>query len=237
VQFSGPRHFVLLGRLDRLVKIEEKRVSLPEIEARLAALDVVSQCRTAAVAGKHGRLIIGAVIVLSPAGRQQLLAQGKAQLAAQLKAAVAAALDPVAVPRRIRFVSELPCNSQGKILAADIARILASNLPEPVVLAAKFRENSAEFSLVFLPAAVYFDGHFPALKILPAVIQIYFVQYFARRLLKTAPLSFKYLKKLKFTGLIRPDIQVNLALTVSAGSIKFRYFNAEKIFSSGEIEL
>jgi acyl-coenzyme A synthetase/AMP-(fatty) acid ligase len=37
IELMPDGRFRLLGRLDRVVKIEEKRLSLPEMEARLAA--------------------------------------------------------------------------------------------------------------------------------------------------------------------------------------------------------
>ena len=59
--------FELLGRQDRVVKLEEKRISLDEVEARLQALAEVESA--AVLPLQQGqRQILGAVLVLSEAG-------------------------------------------------------------------------------------------------------------------------------------------------------------------------
>jgi acyl-coenzyme A synthetase/AMP-(fatty) acid ligase len=59
---------------DRVVKVGDKRVSLPEMEAVLAEHELVSQA--ALVVLDHGTACIGAAVVPTPAGRQ--LRRGKA---------------------------------------------------------------------------------------------------------------------------------------------------------------
>ena len=62
--------FELLGRQDRVVKLEEKRISLDEVEARLQALAEVEAA--AVLPLQQGqRQILGAVLVLSE-GRRPL---------------------------------------------------------------------------------------------------------------------------------------------------------------------
>ena len=56
------RHFRLRGRMDRLVKIAEQRVSLPEMEAKMCALPDVAEVALGVVEGAHGP-VLGAVVV------------------------------------------------------------------------------------------------------------------------------------------------------------------------------
>ena len=105
--------FHLLGRGDRVVKIEEKRISLDEVEARLQGLPWVAAAAvlplTLAV-----RQQIGAVLVLTDAGQTQWQALGQGRFLIALREQLRAWLEPVALPRRLRVLPELPFNSQGK---------------------------------------------------------------------------------------------------------------------------
>ncbi|WP_404837882.1 AMP-binding protein [Aeromonas media] len=105
--------FALLGRQDRVIKLEEKRISLDEVEARLQALaEVESAAVLPLLQGQ--RQILGAVLVLSEAGaaRWDELGQGRFLLA--LRQQLRPWLEPVALPRSVRRVEQMPVNAQGK---------------------------------------------------------------------------------------------------------------------------
>ncbi|WP_440892342.1 AMP-binding protein [Aeromonas dhakensis] len=105
--------FELLGRQDRIVKLEEKRISLNEVEARLQALAEVES--VAVLPLQQGqRQILGAVLVLSELGaaRWDELGQGRFLLA--LRQQLRPWLEPVALPRSVRRVVQMPVNAQGK---------------------------------------------------------------------------------------------------------------------------
>ncbi|RMM02523.1 AMP-binding enzyme protein, partial [Pseudomonas syringae pv. maculicola] len=70
--------FELLGRLDRIVKLEEKRVSLPLIEQALASHAWVSEARLGVV--QENRASLGALLVLSDSGLLALRNQGRRAL-------------------------------------------------------------------------------------------------------------------------------------------------------------
>lgn len=113
--------FRLLGRLDRVVKIEEKRVSLPEVEGCLQAHDWVKDAACVALSGR--RQILGAVVVLSISGRAGWEAHGAAFAARQLRQHLALHFDPVVLPRRWRFVDGLPLNERGKLTQATLQQL------------------------------------------------------------------------------------------------------------------
>lgn len=113
--------FRLLGRRDRIVKIEEKRLSLPDMEARLAAHPWVREAALVVLTGK--RQSLGALLALSEVGRQRLAEMGRAAFAQTLRRHLAHWFDAVLLPRQWRYPDALPYNERGKLAAADLARV------------------------------------------------------------------------------------------------------------------
>lgn len=116
------RRFKLLGRKDRLVKIAEQRVSLPEMEERMRSLDCIEDVALVALDGEKGAYL-GAVVV--SADRSVHCGDGSKGAADQQAAlALRKLLIPIfpkgTVPKRYRFVDELPRNAQGKVLASSL---------------------------------------------------------------------------------------------------------------------
>jgi len=101
------RRFKLLGRLDRLVKINEERVSLPEMEEKMKTLPGVREAALVALEGAHGA-VLGAVIA------------GEARSVLEIRAACLPLFPKGTVPKRYRFVDELPRNPQGKVTGAAL---------------------------------------------------------------------------------------------------------------------
>ncbi len=62
LQFNENGQFHLIGRRGRVVKIEEKRISLVEIEQRLLALDGIMDVAAIPLI-RNGRQAIGVVVV------------------------------------------------------------------------------------------------------------------------------------------------------------------------------
>jgi len=113
VRLETNRSFELLGRGDHIVKIEEKRVSLAEIEQR--AVELPSIVDAAAVALEDGaRQYVGLVVQLSASGGVELNEQGNKQVNAAIRRSLRSKLEPVAVPKKFRFVDAIPVNAQGK---------------------------------------------------------------------------------------------------------------------------
>lgn len=113
--------FYLLGRLDRIVKVEEKRLSLPEMEAKLTAHTWINAAITLPLSGR--RQYIGAVVTLSSDGEQQLKQHGKRHVTHHLRTSLAAHYEAVLLPRRWRFVPSLPTNAQGKHTYATLSAL------------------------------------------------------------------------------------------------------------------
>jgi acyl-coenzyme A synthetase/AMP-(fatty) acid ligase len=122
VRLESNRSFELLGRGDHIVKIEEKRVSLAEIEQRAIALSIVTDAAAASLQD-GARQFIGLVLQLSEAGKKELQELGRKDLGRKIRRALGDRLDPVAVPKKIRYVDVIPVNPQGKRQPAVIRQL------------------------------------------------------------------------------------------------------------------
>jgi acyl-coenzyme A synthetase/AMP-(fatty) acid ligase len=105
--------FHLLGRADLIVKIEGKRISLLEIERRLQGSEFIKEAAVLCLENLR-RDELGAVLVLSEYGQRTLEAIGKEKFVRQIRKNLSVYCEAVALPRKWRFVSELPLNQNGK---------------------------------------------------------------------------------------------------------------------------
>ena len=122
VRVKSNRSFELLGRGDHIVKIEEKRVSLAEVEQCAISLPIVTDA--AATALEDGaRQFVGLVLQLSDAGKTDLEKLGRRDTGQKIRQSLSGRLDPVAVPKKLRYVDEIPVNPQGKRQAAVIREL------------------------------------------------------------------------------------------------------------------
>lgn len=125
VELVSEHQFRLIGRLDRILKVEGKRLSLPEMEQRLIAHPWVSQAAVSEVLRR--RQSVGAVIVLTAEGREAaggLTSRATSQIIRQY---LAQFYDAVLLPRYWRFVPELPVNDRGKVQFSTIQALFAPN--------------------------------------------------------------------------------------------------------------
>ncbi|MFC1237667.1 AMP-binding protein [Vibrio sp. F74] len=118
--------FLLKGRTDRIIKIEEKRVSLVEVEARLQGLEWIEEAAVITVETSV-RLELVAVITLNEHGNEQLCSIGKGQFWINIRKSLRQWLEPIAIPRRYRILDDIPLNSQGKRLVKEIESLFHHN--------------------------------------------------------------------------------------------------------------
>ncbi|HTB23024.1 MAG TPA: AMP-binding protein [bacterium] len=224
--------FHLLGRVDRIAKVEEKRVSLAGLERRLAAHPSVEEARVLLLKGV--RDLLGAVVRLkdpAPAGAAERRARSE-ELRRHLDE------DGVApLPRRWRFVDSLPADSMGKNpLAALEALFMDEETREAECLYVQHRDQGVDIDL-FLPASLrWFKGHFPGHPLLPGVVQLHWAVRAAREHLGVHG-AFRGLRALKFMRPLRPGQRVTLSLVLAQGGVEFRYASEEGRHASGHIVL
>lgn len=116
--------FRLAGRRGRVVKIEEKRVSLSEIENRLLTLEGIVDAAALPVS-RGGRQGIGVVLVLTESARQQWQASGGKAQEQAWRQALLPWLESVAVPRYWRVLDEIPVNSMNKRVYAQLQELFS----------------------------------------------------------------------------------------------------------------
>ena len=125
------RHFKLLGRRDRLVKIAEQRVSLPEMEEKMKALDGIDDVALVALEGEKGAYLGAAVVLTPPRDDTAAMTTGAKILA--LRKRLIPIFPKGSVPKRYRFVSELPRNAQGKVLVSALRDLMAHDVDKTIV--------------------------------------------------------------------------------------------------------
>lgn len=236
-RFGTEGRFELLGRLDRIVKLEEKRISLPQLERALETHDWVNEVRLGVV--QENRASLGALVVLSDSGLDTLLNQGRRALTHQLREYLRPHCEAIALPRRWRLLRQLPLNAQGKLPQAEVeALLLAPRTQEPELLSQQHVDGEWRLELIVPPDLAYFSGHFPQAPVLPGVVQVDWALSLGQRLLDLPP-RFAGMEVLKFQQLVRPGDQVTLTLRFDAerSKLHFAYRNAEAACSSGRILL
>lgn len=124
------RRFKLLGRRDRLVKIAEQRVSLPELEEKMKALDGIDDVALVALEGEKGTYL-GAAVVLDSASDNAATGTLGAKILA-LRKRLIPLFPKGTVPKRYRFVAELPRNAQGKVQVSALRNLMTRDADESV---------------------------------------------------------------------------------------------------------
>lgn len=236
-RIAADGRFELLGRLDRIVKLEEKRISLPMLEHALATHDWVAEARLGVV--QENRASLGALLVLSESGLFALREHGRRELTETLRKHLSQHCEALALPRRWRLLRQMPLNSQGKLAQADVEALLLAARPKaPEVLEQSASDGEWSLQLSVPPDLAYFSGHFPKAPVLPGVVQVEWALNLGRQLLKLDG-AFAGMEVLKFQQLVRPgdEIQLHLRFDAERGKLYFAYRNDTATCSSGRILL
>ncbi|GGA74668.1 AMP-binding protein [Arenimonas soli] len=224
--------FVLLGRADRIVKIEERRVSLEAIEAALIDASWVTEARVVPLPGH--RILLGAAIVPSHEGQALLDAEGRAALANRLRESLGGRVDPIAWPRRWRFLDALPIDARGKMPQRDLLALFRPHMPTPA-----WQERSAarvRLQLDVDPGLAVFDGHFPEAAILPGVALLDWANRLGRQAFAIEG-GFEGMDAVKFQHLVRPGDRLDVELTWQAAKAQlgFRFSSETGVHASGRL--
>ncbi|WP_312593008.1 acyl-CoA synthetase family protein [Stutzerimonas nitrititolerans] len=236
IQADG--RFELLGRLDRIVKLEEKRISLPMLESALSEHPFVSEARLSVI--EDNRAFLAALVALSDAGLHVLRNQGRRALTQALRKHLAQYCEALALPRRWRLVRQMPCNAQGKLPQAQLEALLRTpRCLTPERLGERQEDDQWHLELGVPVDLAHFSGHFPQTPVLPGVVQIDWAISLARQLIEHLPPRFQGMEVLKFQQLARPGDRLQLTLRFDAqrSKLHFSYRNGDAPCSSGRILL
>lgn len=208
--------FTLLGRTDRIVKIEEKRLSLTAMEQEIIDSGYCTEAR-AFVLPKSNELAV--VAVPSKTGQEKLLS-GKWGLIKAIEGRLRKRFEAVLLPHRWRFEPMMPTNSQGKYTLKSLEDLFDPRHIEP--FAWEMERNRFVLKFKATEKLPYFEGHFPEWPILPGVAQVQMVLTEAARYLKT-PLAVSSVNNLKFMSVIRPETVLALHVDFDAEKLTMKF--------------
>jgi len=237
VEFMADGRIRLLGRLDRIVKLEEKRIALPMLENALLEHPWVADTRLALI--QANRASLGALLVLTSAGLHALRNQGRRAITEVLRAHLSQHCEALALPRRWRLLRQLPFNSQGKLPQAEVeALLLAPRGTGPEILSQTRQGSELHLQLAVSADLAYFSGHFPQTPVLPGVVQVDWAIALGQALLD-CPRRFVGMEVVKFQRVVRPGdlLTLNLRFDSERGKLYFSYSNDGEPCSSGRIVL
>ena len=250
-EILSPRTFLLGERTDRIVKVEEKRVSLIEIERRLTEHPLVAEAAAllfspnfCARQGWPQRQRLGAAIVLRDAGRLAEICEGPAVVSRLLREHLLRFFEKSTVPRSVRFVRRLPAAAHGKCSTIDLEALFeaphalreAAGRAYPM---ADLEQCGGDYALVKLeipPELIYFDGHYPNAPLVPGFVQVHWAASIARALFN-CPHHVHAIEALKFQTPLLPNARCELHLTWKepAGRLEFRIAADGRTYSSGRM--
>lgn len=237
--------FKLLGRSDKIVKVEGKRLSITAMENCLLAQSCIEEARIIVLENErldNKRSEVCAALVLNQEGRIALAKLGRLQFSWQLKEILLQKFERPLLPRRWRFVDAFNRNSQSKVLHQGLIDLFMQTIPHvilPVIIETE-RENDSSVALdLIVPKELrYFDGHFDQHPILPGVVQTHWAEHYAREHFKFSN-NFVGLSNIKFQQIISPGQQVKLALTLieknDTAIISFAYSSSIGKHASGKL--
>jgi acyl-coenzyme A synthetase/AMP-(fatty) acid ligase len=235
ISLQDDGRFILHGRLDRIVKIEDKRLSLTELELRLMAMPWVAETFTLMLT-KH-RDVVGAVIVLTEDGLQLLKIKGRKPLIKQLREALYQYFDAVVLPRKWLFLERMPLTAEGKIEQPILKHLLDMDSRKfPYVLGVEKTGDGVELKLNVPEELIYFPDHFSSYPILPGVVQIAWAEHFGK-LFFAIDEPFLQMEVIKFVNVIQPGAELNLTLNwkASPGKLYFNFSSESGPRSSGRM--
>jgi uncharacterized membrane protein/3-hydroxymyristoyl/3-hydroxydecanoyl-(acyl carrier protein) dehydratase len=243
VEMREDGRFLLKGRFDSVVKIEEKRISLPEVESRIVQSGLAAD--VCVISLKEKRQYLAAAIVFNDKGKEQFAGLEKHAINTFWRDYLLQYFENTVIPKRWRYVEALPVNAQGKKQKDDIKLLFSDerggggyagfdSLDNVTVIEKTENSVSLEFSIP--DSNPYFDGHFPGFPILPAVAQMELVLRFASRYLGTG-VALSEIRRIKFTNLIRPCASILLKLIKKENTVSFTICSpgGETAYSMGTV--
>ena len=122
VQRIDEQHFAMLGRADRTIKHEEKRLNLDHMERCLRQHVLVNEVRVLVLDGVK-KQVLATVIELTEEGQALLNEQSKKSLNDSFKQHLLGEFERICVPKKWRYPAQMPFNSQGKLVIKELEKL------------------------------------------------------------------------------------------------------------------
>ncbi|OZB05807.1 MAG: hypothetical protein B7X54_04365 [Idiomarina sp. 34-48-12] len=126
VEFVSANKFLMKGRADRIVKLAEKRVSLDEVENYVNQLPWVVKAKCCVLKGAV-RTELGLAVELNELGLKHFHEHGKFSLRQRLRQHLSQRFELVVLPRKFRYLEQLPYNDAGKVTEAALLQLFAED--------------------------------------------------------------------------------------------------------------
>ncbi len=124
VEIYEDGRFLLKGRSDSIVKIEEKRISTTEIENRLLETGLISEVKVVALSNEV-RQYLAAAIVLNAEGKKKFENTEKLKINNYFHDFLRKYFENVVIPKKWRFVEKLPSDVQGKVHKLEVMALFS----------------------------------------------------------------------------------------------------------------
>lgn len=217
-------HIKLLGRSDDIVKINDKRFSLYEIQAEVKKVPIIADC---IVYPKDKRL--ATLVSLNEEGLEHFKMFGKKGVVQTIKDHIR--MQDKSYLRFFKITTQIPRNSQGKITKEQKQN--AISLKEEIVLQkVEQGETYAIFEGIIPEGCFFFDGHFVDFPLVPGFVEL----GLAIRYAQTLGISFIDISKIsniKFTAFLRPKDHCKLHVELKDKSLSFKMFANQNVCFSG----
>jgi len=228
--------FDLAGRIDRICKVEGKRVSLDYVDATLISNDLVCDAITFFQNGSKECIV--ALVALSESGVELLQREGREGCDRWLRRGLLSHMEAIAVPKRYRYVERIGRNAQGKFPYSELKKLLAPDAEQPIlpeILATELMSAGIALSLHIPPDLLYLNGHFHSYPVVPGFILLHWVVTLSATQMHVQ-LDPARIDKLKFMRPVQPCTKIRLVLQESTNSVGFAYEKqSNEKFASGTV--
>ncbi|MBS9782794.1 MAG: acyl-CoA synthetase [Arcobacter sp.] len=230
IEFLENGGFRLLGRIDRIIKLEDKRVSLINIEDFLLTCKLVKDCFIDKHP-THNRLL--ALIVLSDEGIERFKTSGKTGVVKEITKHLKQRYNSVFLVRYFKILESLPTNSQGKILKSSFKEALQ---PKTKLIWKEIYKDAtkAKFKTKTSLDLFYFTDHFPSFPLLPGFVQLGFVYELANSMGLNIDFE-NVVENVKFQNFSHPNSTIEVELEVKNQKLYFNILTNDKPCAKGRI--
>ncbi|MBS4759375.1 MAG: acyl-CoA synthetase [Clostridium sp.] len=228
IEIKKSNIFSLKKRNDRILKIQEKRISAQEIEECLKKSIYVTDAYCFKYVDK-----LACAVVLSEQGNNLFCdnySLAKTEIIKTLKNNVKQISE--IIPQKWKFLYEIPKTKTGKTDVKRIQSLFEKNISLPLIMNVEEKNNEFVIEMIFPKNSNFFKGHFEGFPVLPGVVQLYFAHMFAQDFFETK-IYVSHVKRMKFSHIIKPDERVELILKKEDNSVTYVYKKEQIVCSSG----